>query len=238
MPFIESAGELKTKPTQHSVNELRRIGIHPDIVVARSRDPLSADIREKIALFADLDPGAVIANHDVPDLYLVPSALQAEGLDRLVCEKLGLPERDADLGEWLELTERIRAARAGEVEIALVGKYVKLQDAYLSVHEALKHAGVHHGCAVRVRWFDAEGMSLEEAEAELESGRRRARPRRLRLARLGGQDPRLPGRPRARDPVPRHLPRDARRGLASSRATSSGSRAPTRPRWIPRRRSR
>jgi len=168
VPFIETAGELKTKPTQHSVNELRRIGVHPDIVVARSRDPISDDIREKIALFADLDPREVIANHDVPDLYLVPSALQAEGFDALVCEKLGLESGEAQLGEWLELTERIRAERAGEVEIALVGKYVKLHDAYLSVHEALKHAGVHHGCSVRVRWFDAEGMSLEEAQAELE----------------------------------------------------------------------
>jgi CTP synthase len=169
VPFIDTAGELKTKPTQHSVNELRRIGVHPDIVVARSRDPISGDIREKIALFADLDPRAVIANHDVSDLYLVPSALQAEGFDDLVCEKLGLPRDEADLGEWLELTERIRAERAGEVEIALVGKYVKLRDAYLSVHEALKHAGVHNSCSVRVRWFDAEGMSLEEAQAELES---------------------------------------------------------------------
>jgi CTP synthase len=169
VPFIDTAGELKTKPTQHSVNELRRIGVHPDIIVARSRDPISDDIREKIALFADLDPRAVIANHDVSDLYLVPSALQGEGFDDLVCEKLGLPRGEADLGEWLELTERIRAERAGEVEIALVGKYVKLRDAYLSVHEALKHAGVHHGCSVRVRWFDAEGMTLEEAQAELES---------------------------------------------------------------------
>jgi CTP synthase len=168
VPFIDTAGELKTKPTQHSVNELRRIGVHPDIVVARSRDPISADIREKIALFADLEPRAVIANHDLSDLYLVPSALQAEGFDALVCEKLGLPEEEAQLGEWLELTERIRAPRAGDVEIALVGKYVKLHDAYLSVHEALKHAGVHHGCSVRVRWFDAQGMSLEEAQAELD----------------------------------------------------------------------
>jgi CTP synthase len=168
VPFIDTAGELKTKPTQHSVNELRRIGVHPDIIVARSRDPISADIREKIALFADLEPREVIANHDVPDLYLVPSALQAEGFDTLVCEKLGLPEGEAQLGEWLELTERIRAERAGDVEIALVGKYVKLHDAYLSVHEALKHSGVHHGCSVRVRWFDAEGMSLEEAQAQLE----------------------------------------------------------------------
>jgi CTP synthase len=168
VPFIDTAGELKTKPTQHSVNELRRIGVHPDIVVARSRDPISPDIRDKIALFADLEPRAVIANHDVSDLYLVPSALQAEGFDTLVCEKLGLPEHEAELGEWLELTERIRAPRAGNVEIALVGKYVKLHDAYLSVHEALKHAGVHHGCSVRVRWFDAQGMSLEEAQAELD----------------------------------------------------------------------
>ena len=126
VPFIEAAGELKTKPTQHSVNELRRIGIHPDIVVARSHEPISPDIREKIALFADLDPSAVISNHDVSDLYLVPAALQAEGLDRLVCEKLGLPAGEAELGEWLELTERIRE-REGEVQIALVGKYVKLR---------------------------------------------------------------------------------------------------------------
>src|SRR2546427_874745 len=167
VPFIDAAGELKTKPTQHSVNELRRIGIHPDIVVARSSGPLSAEIREKIALFADIDARAVVSNQDVPDLYLVPSALQEEGLDALVCEKLGLPAKEADLGEWLQLTERIRE-RDGEVQIALVGKYVKLQDAYLSVHEALNHAGVHHGCAVNVRWVDAEGMSLEEAEAQLE----------------------------------------------------------------------
>src|SRR5689334_16737642 len=144
VPFIESAGELKTKPTQHSVNELRRIGIHPDVVVARSRDPLSHDIRDKIALFADIEPEDVVSNTDVSDLYLVPSALQQEGLDRLVCRKLGLPDLEADLGEWNELTRRIER-RQGEVEIALVGKYVKLQDAYLSVHEALKHAGVHHG---------------------------------------------------------------------------------------------
>jgi CTP synthase len=168
VPFIETAGELKTKPTQHSVNELRRIGIHPDIVVARSRDRLSADIREKIALFADVEPRAVISNEDVRDVYLVPRALKDEGLDDLVCQKLGLPESEVDLGEWDELVERI-GERDGEVEIALVGKYVKLHDAYLSVHEALKHAGIHHGTNVRVRWFDAEGMTVEEAAREVES---------------------------------------------------------------------
>jgi CTP synthase len=167
VPYVDSAGELKTKPTQHSVNELRRIGIHPDIVVCRSRDVISPEVREKIALFADVEPEEVIANEDVTDVYLVPSALQGQGLDDLVCQKLGLPAQQADLGEWLELTERIRQ-RKGEVQIGLVGKYVKLHDAYLSVHEALKHAGIHHGCHVGVRWVDAEGMSLEEARRELE----------------------------------------------------------------------
>jgi CTP synthase len=168
VPFIEAAGELKTKPTQHSVNELRRIGIHPDVVVCRSHEELSRDIRDKIALFADVDPGAVVASPDVPDVYLVPQVLQAEGLDRLVCEKLGLGAGDVDLGEWAELTRRIDERRE-LVEIALVGKYVKLQDAYLSVHEALKHAGLHNGCAVRVRWLDAENMSYEEAAEVLET---------------------------------------------------------------------
>jgi CTP synthase len=168
VPFIEAAGELKTKPTQHSVNELRRIGIHPDIVVCRSHEELGADIRDKIALFADVDTQAVVASPDVPDVYLVPSRLQAEGLDRLVCEKLDLPLGRADLGEWLDLTERLQHS-TDEVEIALVGKYVKLQDAYLSVHEALKHAGAHRGCRVRVRWVDAENMSFDEAAALLET---------------------------------------------------------------------
>ena len=109
----------------------------------------------------------MIAAPDVPDVYFVPEVLQEEGLDALVCEKLGLDCPPAELGEWHELTERSRELRE-EVEIALVGKYVKLHDAYLSVHEALKHAGVHHGARVRVRWVDAEHMSYEEAVQELE----------------------------------------------------------------------
>ncbi len=167
VPFIEAAGELKTKPTQHSVNELRRIGLHPDIVVARSREELSRDIREKIALFADVDAEAVIASPDVRDVYLVPSVLKDQGLDSLVCAKLGIEAPEADLGEWGTLIDRIDRLE-GEVEIALVGKYVKLRDAYLSVHEALKHAGVYHGCNMRVRWVDAEGMSYDEATRVLE----------------------------------------------------------------------
>ena len=168
VPFIEAAGELKTKPTQHSVNELRRIGIHPDVVVCRSHEALSAEIREKIALFADVDQRAVIASPDVPDVYLIPEILQDEGLDALVCEKLGLDTQPADLSEWKQLTERLRDLTE-EVEIALVGKYVKLHDAYLSVHEALKHAGGHAGCRVRVRWVDAEHMSYEEAARLLDT---------------------------------------------------------------------
>jgi CTP synthase len=103
---------------------------------------------------------------DVADVYLVPKALQAQGLDRLVCERLGLPEREAELGEWDELVDRLDERR-DTIEIALVGKYVKLHDAYLSVHEALKHAGIHNGCRVNVRWVDAENMTLDEARAEL-----------------------------------------------------------------------
>jgi CTP synthase len=164
VPFVDSAGELKTKPTQHSVNELRRIGIHPDIVVARSREPISDDIRDKIALFADVDPDAVISNPDASDVYLVPRVLREEGLDELVLGQLGLEAGEPDLAE---LIERIHA-RDEKVRIALVGKYVKLHDAYLSVFEALKHAGLEHGCEVDVRWVDAEHMSYDEAVESLE----------------------------------------------------------------------
>jgi CTP synthase len=166
VPYIDTAGELKTKPTQHSVNELRRIGIHPDVLVCRSTEPLSREIRDKIALFADVDVDAVITNPDVSDVYLVPLALQEQGLDELVCRKLGIEAPPAELGEWLQLTERIEE-RDESVEIALVGKYVQLHDAYLSVHEALKHAGIHNGCRVHVRWVDAEHMTIDEARAEL-----------------------------------------------------------------------
>ena len=169
VPFIEAAGELKTKPTQHSVNELRRIGIHPDVFVCRSHEELSQEIKDKIALFADVDIRSVVASPDVPDVYLVPAVLQEQGLDELVVEKLGIDAPRAELGEWQELIDRIGEPRE-EVTIALVGKYVKLHDAYLSVHEALKHAGLEHGCAVRVRWVDAEDMSYEETAELLEEG--------------------------------------------------------------------
>ncbi len=166
VPFIANAGELKTKPTQHSVNELRRIGIHPDVLVCRSTEPLNQNIRDKIALFADVDVDAVVSAIDVPDVYLVPRALREQGLDQLVCDKLGLVAREPDLTEWDALIERL-GERTGTVDIALVGKYVKLHDAYLSVHEALKHAGIANGVRVNVRWVDAENMTIDEARAEL-----------------------------------------------------------------------
>ncbi|HUQ23361.1 MAG TPA: CTP synthase [Gaiellaceae bacterium] len=172
VPFIEAAGELKTKPTQHSVNELRRIGIHPDVIVCRSHEELDQSIKDKIALFADVDIRSVVASPDVPDVYLVPAVLREEGLDTLVCEKLGIDAPSAGLGEWQDLIDRIGDPNDGQrrehVTIALVGKYVKLHDAYLSVHEALKHAGLHQGSRVRVQWVDAENMSYEEAAELLE----------------------------------------------------------------------
>ena len=166
VPYIEVAGELKTKPTQHSVQELRRIGIAPDIVVCRSRLPLDRDIREKIALFADVPVESVISASDAENIYMVPSMMQAQGLDRAVCERLSLVTGPADMREWDAVVERIKSA-TGEVRIAIVGKYVQLQDAYLSVVEALNHAGIHHGTKVEVVWVDAETLSREEAERAL-----------------------------------------------------------------------
>jgi len=166
VPFIEVAGELKTKPTQHSVQELRRIGISPDIVVCRSRQRLDRDIREKIALFADVPVESVISAFDAENIYMVPSMMQEQGLDRAVCERLSLVTGPADMREWDAVVERIKNA-TGEVRIAIVGKYVQLQDAYLSVVEALNHAGIHHGTKVEVVWVDAETLSREEAERAL-----------------------------------------------------------------------
>ncbi len=166
VPYIEAAGELKTKPTQHSVQELRRIGISPDIIVCRSKQSLGSEIREKIALFADVPAEAVISAADAPDIYLVPKMMQQQGLDRLVCHRLGLVTGPPDMREWDAVVERIQAAQ-GRVRIAIVGKYVKLQDAYLSVVEALKHAAIHHGAHLEVIWVDAETLSWDEAERRL-----------------------------------------------------------------------
>ncbi|MDP8944207.1 MAG: CTP synthase, partial [Actinomycetota bacterium] len=166
VPFLGHAGELKTKPTQHSVQELRRIGVQPDLVVCRSEGPLSRDIREKIALFANLRVEAVISARDVDSIYKVPLYFRAEGVDDQILDHFGMEAEPADLEEWEALVRRGDAADR-PVVIGIVGKYVQLEDAYLSVIEALRHAGVHHGGRVEVRWVDAEGLDREEAERQL-----------------------------------------------------------------------
>jgi len=157
VPYISHAGELKTKPTQHSVNELRRIGIQPDVVVCRSESSLSTDIRRKIALFASLPTENIVSARDVDNIYEVPVVFQQEHVDDLVLEHFGL-----DLRSWESLIQDDRDADE-HVRIALVGKYVRLEDAYLSVSEALRHAGFLHGVKVDIDWVDSERVEGAEA---------------------------------------------------------------------------
>ncbi len=168
IPYIDASGELKTKPTQHSVNELRSIGIQPDIIVCRSHTPITQELKDKIALFTDVEPQAVISCVDAPHIHFVPLNLRDEGLDTLVAQKLDLEVGPLQLEEWTALVERIKNA-TGTVRIALVGKYVQLQDAYLSVVEALKHAAVHHGRNLEIIWVDAETLRKEEITSRLEA---------------------------------------------------------------------
>ncbi|MDZ7745435.1 MAG: CTP synthase (glutamine hydrolyzing) [Halobacteriales archaeon] len=163
VPYSQN-GEQKTKPTQHSVKELRSIGLQPDILVGRCDDELEAHTKEKIALFCDVPTDAVFSNPDVPDVYQVPLVVEDEGLDQYVMERLDLaeeavPEEDRE-NEWREL---VTQETTGEVDIALAGKY-DLEDAYLSVHEALKHAGLDQGVDVNTLWVDAEEMTDEHRE--------------------------------------------------------------------------
>jgi CTP synthase len=159
VPYIGHAGELKTKPTQHSVNELRRIGINPDMVMCRSTSELSTEIRAKIALFASLPVDAVVSAYDVDDVYKVPLAFNDQGVDDFILsEHFGIDTGPPDLSGWDGIVRRAAAVER-ETRIALVGKYVQLEDAYLSVAEALRHAGVHHGARVRIEWIDSEAVS-------------------------------------------------------------------------------
>jgi CTP synthase len=165
VPYIGHAGELKTKPTQHSVNELRRIGIQPDMVLCRSESPLSLDIRQKIALFASLPLDAIVSAKDVDDIYKVPLWYRDEGVDDFICEQLGFDAPAADLDGWEAIVRRGAEARE-TVRIAIVGKYVKLEDAYLSVSEALRHSGFANGCKVELDWVDSEELSDATVTAE------------------------------------------------------------------------
>ena len=167
VPFLGHAGEMKTKPTQHSVQELRRIGIQPDMVLCRSEEPLSRDIREKIALFANLPVEAIVSARDVDSIYKVPLYFRAEGVDDQILDHFDIEADPPDLSGWEALVKRYDAA-AVPVRVGLVGKYTKLADAYLSVIEALGHAGAHHGGRVEVRWIDSERLDEEETERELE----------------------------------------------------------------------
>ncbi len=167
VPYISHAGELKTKPTQHSVNELRRIGIQPDMLMCRSEGELSVDIRKKIALFASLPVEAVVSAKDVSDIYEVPLWYHEQKVDDFILGELGLEAPPADLSEWAEVVAN-GAAASIPVKIALVGKYVKLEDAYKSCTEALRSSGNLHGGKVSIDWVDSEELdSLENARARL-----------------------------------------------------------------------
>src|SRR6266581_4569261 len=158
MPFIGPTGELKTKPTQHSVRELRSIGIQPDVIVCRSDLPVSGEIRDKVSLFCDVEPRAVIPLLTMPSIYEVPLVLEKAGLGDYTCDRLNISPTSKDLEEWGTWVERLRNPQA-TVEVAVVGKYVELPDAYLSVKESLIHAAVEHNVGVNIRWIHSEDLS-------------------------------------------------------------------------------
>jgi len=163
IPYLGKAGELKTKPTQHSVKQLREIGIQPDVIVCRTERPISKEIKEKIGLFCNLDPNNVVQNMDCNSLYEVPLLLENEGLPQIVCNRLKLDCENPDLTEWKKIVEIERNPK-NKVKIALVGKYVELKDAYLSVAESLKHAGIANEANVEIDWVHSEDVNDENAK--------------------------------------------------------------------------
>ncbi len=170
VPYIAAAGELKTKPTQHSVRELRAIGIQPDVLLCRSDRPIPKDMKRKIGLFCNVPPDQVITAQDVRSIYEVPVALGREGLDAVILKLLDLPYRDKEFRDWEELVERIRNPK-DEVVIGVVGKYVGYEDSYKSLTEALVHGGVANDVRVNVRWIEAEDMDngrLEETLSQVD----------------------------------------------------------------------
>ena len=163
VPYLKASGEHKSKPTQHSVKELRSIGISPNIIVARADEPISKGIKEKISLFCNVKPDCVIENITVSSLYEAPLFLHENGLDKVACRELGLEVPEANLNEWRNMTRKI-AARTKEIKIAIVGKYVKLHDAYISIIESLNHAGFETGANINIFWVDSEDVTKENAE--------------------------------------------------------------------------
>ncbi|RTR33021.1 CTP synthase [Robertmurraya yapensis] len=168
VPYIKAAGEMKTKPTQHSVKELRSLGIQPNIIVVRTEMPMADDMKDKIALFCDIDPKAVIECPDADTLYSIPLTLQEQNMDQIVLDHLKIQAPDAEMTEWKELVNRVQNL-AKTTKIALVGKYVELQDAYISVVEALKHAGYQFDSDIDIKWINAEHVTPENVK-ELLSG--------------------------------------------------------------------
>ena len=162
IPYLKASGEMKTKPTQASVKELQGMGIWPDVLVCRSEKPLTQEIKDKIALFCNVPSSHVLQNLDVEYLYEAPLAMEKEHLAQVVLECLKLPQRQPDLRDWEEMVTALRTPKS-EVTIALVGKYIQLHDAYLSVVEALKHGGIANRCAVRMKWVDSETVTRENA---------------------------------------------------------------------------
>ena len=166
VPFMEASGELKTKPTQHSVRELREIGIQADILLCRTDRLLPREIKDKISLFCNVNPEAVITAKDVKSIYEVPLVLHEEGLDSIIVKLLGLPEGEGDLTEWRNLVEVIHNP-VGEVTVGIVGKYVEYEDSYKSLNEALLHGGLPQRLAVHLKWIDSEGLVGEDWESKL-----------------------------------------------------------------------
>lgn len=169
VPYIAAAGELKTKPTQHSVRDLREIGIAPDILLCRSEKPLSRDLRGKIALFCNVKESAVISAQDVDTIYDVPLAFHEQALDDLIVSQLQLDAQapQADLSEWRNLVSTIREPSGGETSIAIVGKYVELEDSYKSLREALTHGGVANNLRVNVKWIESDELMDDDYEDRL-----------------------------------------------------------------------
>ncbi len=169
VPYIAAAGELKTKPTQHSVRDLMQIGIQPDVLICRSERPLGADIKRKIALFCNVDFDCVVESPDVQSIYEIPLRFHEQGLDAVVCERLRLTTREPDLGRWHAMTERILRP-TNRVKIAVVGKYTDLHDAYKSVHEALIHGGIAHDAGVEIHWLSSDRFTDAESAGQLLGG--------------------------------------------------------------------
>ncbi len=166
VPYISATGELKTKPTQHSVHELMQIGIQPDILVCRSERPLTEEIRRKIALFCNVDFGCVVECRDVPTIYQVPLRLHEQGLDAAVCKRFGLHAKDPDLGPWQAMVDRV-VAPSDEVRIAIVGKYTRLSDSYTSIREALVHGGIANDVQVNIEWLASDKFTDQHRAGEL-----------------------------------------------------------------------